>query len=75
MFYSSGYHTIIVGGTPDCGGFVPSIMTRTDPYDPGEPYYECTDCQDRIAESVVEGKPDTCPKCGGDVKNINVPRD
>jgi len=50
-------------------------MTRTDPYDPGEPCYECTDCQDRIAESVVEGKPDTCPKCGGDVKNINVPRD
>ncbi|PSQ26229.1 hypothetical protein BRD01_01075 [Halobacteriales archaeon QS_8_65_32] len=50
-------------------------MTRTDPYDPDEPYYECTDCYQRTAESAVDGKPDGCPECGGEMKNINVPRD
>lgn len=50
-------------------------MTWTDPYDPDEPYYECIECHHRVAESAVEGEPDACPECGGDAKNINVPRD
>ncbi|PSP62281.1 hypothetical protein BRC77_10525 [Halobacteriales archaeon QH_8_64_26] len=44
-------------------------MVRTDPYTPSEGIYECIDCGHRPSES---GR---CPSCGGELKNISVPRE
>jgi hypothetical protein len=44
-------------------------MVRSDPYTPNEGEYECLSCGYRVSE---RGR---CPDCGGDLKNISVPRE
>ncbi|PSP75195.1 hypothetical protein BRC86_04095 [Halobacteriales archaeon QS_3_64_16] len=44
-------------------------MVRSDPYTADEGEYECIDCGYRAGEG---GR---CPDCGGDLKNISVPRE
>ncbi|MFB6184250.1 MAG: rubrerythrin-like domain-containing protein [Haloarculaceae archaeon] len=47
-------------------------MTFPDPYSPEESHYECLDCHARI---VTDGHVDVCEECGGEVRNIAVPRE
>ncbi|WP_276260967.1 rubrerythrin-like domain-containing protein [Haloglomus litoreum] len=44
----------------------------TDPYTASETTYECYDCSGRV---VVDGHQGACPDCGGNVRNISVPRE
>jgi rRNA maturation endonuclease Nob1 len=53
--------------------FTTTMVGKTDPAPrPDEPTYECLDCGRHY-----EGKPDGgfCPRCGGDLHNISVPRE
>ncbi len=43
----------------------------SDPYAAAESRYECTDCGER---AVLDEQPLVCADCGGDVRNITVPR-
>ena len=43
-----------------------------DDYRPREGYYECVACGTRV---VSDDHLPSCPDCGGDVRNIAVPRE
>jgi len=48
-------------------------MNRTDPYDPpGEYLQECLDCGCR---THTEERVGACPDCGGELRNLAVPRE
>jgi rRNA maturation endonuclease Nob1 len=47
-------------------------MVKQDPYDPTRSYYECSDCGRRFTTQDHEA---TCEECGGDLRNIAVPRE
>lgn len=48
-------------------------MPRSDPYERTPPYiYECADCDHRVE---AEHQPGECPECGGEMKDISVPRE
>lgn len=47
-------------------------MVRSDPFTPETKRFECRDCLYR--ETTEERRP-TCPNCGGEMKNISVPRE
>jgi len=48
-------------------------MVRNDPYDPDVSRYECLACGNRVSgEDESHGE---CPGCGGEMKNISVPRE
>jgi hypothetical protein len=48
-------------------------MVRMDPYTPTDSEYECVECHNRITtEDDFHG---VCPGCGGEMKNIAVPRE
>jgi len=48
-------------------------MNRTDPYDPpGEYLQECPNCGCRIH---TEERIGACPDCGGELRNLAVPRE
>ncbi|WP_255149693.1 rubrerythrin-like domain-containing protein [Halorarius halobius] len=44
---------------------------HVDPYDPGDPMYECFDCGHRV-DGGYQGR---CPECSGGVRNIAVSRE
>ncbi|MFC4356593.1 rubrerythrin-like domain-containing protein [Halobium salinum] len=46
--------------------------TTVDPYSPKRGYYECYDCGER--ETSVDSRTE-CESCGGEVRNIAVPRE
>jgi Zn finger protein HypA/HybF involved in hydrogenase expression len=46
---------------------------RHDPHDPPETRtFECLDCGERVE---ADHQPMTCPACGGDLRDISVPRE
>ena len=47
-------------------------MTHTDPYTPDREYYECRECGSR---HVSEERELECEECGGQLRNIAVPRE
>jgi rubrerythrin len=48
-------------------------MSERDPYDPEPPYtYECLECGNRIE---ADSRPESCPNCGGTMRDISVPRE
>lgn len=47
-------------------------MVFRDPYAPDQKRFECPDCSYR--KTADSHKP-TCPHCGGDMRNIAVPRE
>jgi rRNA maturation endonuclease Nob1 len=48
-------------------------MNRNDPYTPDGVYiYECVSCASRIESEQRVGR---CESCGGEVRNIAVPRE
>lgn len=48
-------------------------MVRSDSYTPPSTNrYECIDCLERIE---TESRLGDCPKCGGHVRNVAVPRE
>jgi len=47
-------------------------MHGIDPYSPGTSVYECQECGDRTEASDHVA---ACPTCGGDVRNIAIPRE
>ncbi len=47
-------------------------MVYHDTYSPDTYYYECQDCRWRETREEPVG---TCPRCGGGVRNIAVPRE
>lgn len=46
-------------------------MVREDPHDPDQPYYECIECGNRVEAA----SPGDCPECGGEMRNLDTPRD
>ena len=46
-------------------------MPLTEPVPDTDPYYECLDCDRRIAEAVDDR---CCPDCGGYLEDLSVPR-
>lgn len=47
-------------------------MLRNDPYSPDRGYFECRDCNTRVAS---EDRLEDCPDCGNDVRNLAVARE
>jgi rRNA maturation endonuclease Nob1 len=48
-------------------------MNRNDPYDPpGEYLHECRECGQR---AWTESRIGECDDCGGEVKNLAIPRE
>jgi hypothetical protein len=47
-------------------------MVRTDSYESSGATYECNDCLHR---QPTDEFPGDCPECGGEVRNIAVPRE
>nr|WP_299263712.1 rubrerythrin-like domain-containing protein [Halorientalis sp.] len=47
-------------------------MNGIDPYKPGESVYECVSCSRQIR---TDGHLSSCEECGGEVRNIAVPRE
>jgi rubrerythrin len=46
---------------------------EVDPYDPEPPYtYECVECGHRVE---ADHRPETCPECGGEMRDISVSRE
>ena len=43
-------------------------MSYIDPYVPDDPYYECWECHHRVIGKEYSA---VCPKCGGNMMNIN----
>ena len=48
-------------------------MGKPTPSDRDKRIYECLDCGHRIENP--DDHPTQCPKCGGELQNISVPRD
>jgi Zn finger protein HypA/HybF involved in hydrogenase expression len=47
-------------------------MVRTDPYTPDRGYFECRDCNERVATTE---RLEDCPDCGSDLQNLAVARE
>lgn len=47
-------------------------MHKPDPYTPETSRYECLDCLERV---TTDETLETCPECGGNMKNVAVPRE
>jgi hypothetical protein len=45
-------------------------MPHTDPYEPTDPTFECTACGRRVDDPADR----ECSGCGGELRNISVPR-
>lgn len=46
---------------------------EVDPYDPEPPFtYECVACGYRLK---ADSRPEACPECGGEMRDISVTRE
>jgi len=53
-------------------GLTHIVVVIYDPYTPERSYYECRGCGSRQSATRM---PESCPECGGFVRNIAVPRE